>query len=283
VKQAFLAYLIFSNSNDKRHSQLKKTVANDHAKGDVEAFPSSCHAALMLMNDFKPLVIKGSAPVAAQGPAFAQKQKGAGTLATGTECNYNKEYFAGKECHNCGKLGHPSRCCTQKKKGKAKKDSEDDKSVSSNKSAKTITSLTKQVKTLQKSISALQAHQEDSNDDSSLSSVEGDTHFQYACAAIATSHPEVALAFKSHKARDLDLKIMWLLDNQSTFDLCCNPDFAHKRQDAKGAMHMSSNGGGLCISKECKVPGYDCWVWFTKQAMTNILCLKNLIRLYWVR
>jgi hypothetical protein len=232
------------------------------------------------MNDFKPLVIKGTAPVAVQGTAFAQKQKGAGTPATGTECNYNKEYFADKECHNCGKLGHSSRCCTQKKKGKAKKDSEDNKLVSSNKSAKTIKLLTKQVKTLKKSVSALQAHQEDSNDDSSLSSVEGNRHFQYVCTAIATSHSEVALALKSHKARDLDLKSVWLLDNQSTFDLCCNLDFAHKQQYAKRAMHMSSNGGGLCISKECKVPGYNFWVWFTKQAMTNILCLKNLICLY---
>ena len=47
-------------------------------------------------------------------------------------------------------------------------------------------------------------------------------------------------------------------------------------------MHMSSNGGGLRISKECKVLGYDFWVWFTKQAMTNILCLKNLIWMYQV-
>ena len=75
AKQAFLAYLFFINSNDKKHSQLKKTVANDHAKGDIEAYPSSCHAALMLMNDFKPLVIKGTAPVAAQGTAFAQKKQ----------------------------------------------------------------------------------------------------------------------------------------------------------------------------------------------------------------
>jgi hypothetical protein len=45
---------------------------------------------------------------------------------------------------------------------------------------------------------------------------------------------------------------------------------------------MSSNGSGFHISKECKVLGYDFWVWFTKQAMTNILCLKNLIRLYQV-
>ena len=38
AKQAFLAYLFFINSNDKKHSQLKKTVANDHAKGDIEAY-----------------------------------------------------------------------------------------------------------------------------------------------------------------------------------------------------------------------------------------------------
>ena len=210
----------------------------------------------MLMSDFKPLIIEGTAPVAAQGTAFAQKQRGAGTQATGTECTYNKEYFADKECHNCGKNGHPSRCCPQKK-GKAKKDLEDDKSVSSNKSAKTIKSLTKQVKNLKKLVIALQAHQEDSDADSSLSSMEGDTHFQYACAAIATTHPEMAMALKSHKARDSDLRSVWLLDNNSTFDLCCNPDFTHKRRNAKRAMHMSSNGGGLCISKECKVLGYD--------------------------
>ena len=53
VKQAFLAYLFFINSNNKKHSQLKKTVADNHAKGNAEAYPSSCHAALTLMNDFK--------------------------------------------------------------------------------------------------------------------------------------------------------------------------------------------------------------------------------------
>ncbi len=129
--------------------------------------------------------------------------------------------------------------------------------VSSNKSAKTIKSLTKQVKNLKMSVSALQAHQEDSDADSSLSSLEGNTHFQYACAGIATTHPEVAMALKSHKAQDLDLRSVWLLDNQSTFDLCCNPDLTHKRRNTKRAMHMSSNDGGLRISKECKVLGYD--------------------------
>ncbi len=69
-------------------------MANDHPKGDGEAFPSSCHAALTLMNDFKPLVVKATAPVASQGTAFAQKQqKGAGTLGGSSECSYNEEYF----------------------------------------------------------------------------------------------------------------------------------------------------------------------------------------------
>jgi hypothetical protein len=142
VKQAFLAYLFFINSNNKEHSQLKKTVANDHAKGDREAFPSSCHAALTLMNDFKPLVVEATTPVASQGTAFAQKQqKGAGTPGGGSECSYNKEYFANKECHNCSKKGHPARCCTQKK-GKTKKGTDDVKPMLSSKSNEMIKSLT---------------------------------------------------------------------------------------------------------------------------------------------
>ncbi len=171
------SYLFFINSNDKKHSQLKKTMANDHAKGDREAFPSSCHVALTLMNDFKPLVVKATAPVASQGTAFAQKQqKGAGTRGGGSECSYNKEFFANKECHNCGKKGHPARCCTQKK-GKTKKGTDDEKLGLSSRPNKTIKSLTKQVKTLKKLVSALQAHNKDSEDNSSISSEEGDAHF----------------------------------------------------------------------------------------------------------
>jgi hypothetical protein len=85
-------------------------------------------------------------------------------------------------------------------------------------------------------------------------------HFQYACAAIATTHPKVAMAFKSQKARDLDLRSVWLLDNQLTFDSCCNFDFTHKQRDTKREMHISCNGSGLRISKECKVLGCDYWV-----------------------
>jgi hypothetical protein len=148
--------------------------------------------------------------------------------------------------------------------------------------SKLIKSLTKKIKTLEKLVSVLQAHQEDSDNDSSLSIEDGDAHFQYSCAAIEATHLRVAMALKSHKARDLDIRSVRLLDNQSTFDLCCNLDFAGKRHNAKQAMNMSSNKGSLQISKECMVPAFDFWVWFTTRAMTNIICLKSLIRLYWV-
>ncbi len=41
-------------------------------------------------------------------------------------------------------------------------------------------------------------------------------------------HPKVVLALKSRKFTNLDLRNVLLLDNQSTFDLCCNKMFASK-------------------------------------------------------
>ena len=43
---------------------------------------------------------------------------------------------------------------------------------------------------------------------------------------------------------------------------------------------MTSNGGGLKITEKCKIPGYKYLVWYSKKAITNIICLKNLIKCY---
>ena len=45
---------------------------------------------------------------------------------------------------------------------------------------------------------------------------------------------------------------------------------------------MKSNGGGLKITKKCEIPGYKFKLWFSKKAITNIICLKNLIKCYQV-
>jgi hypothetical protein len=49
---------------------------------------------------------------------------------------------------------------------------------------------------------------------------------------------------------------------------------------ASHVLNMTSNGGGLKITKQGKFPGYKFWVWFSKKAITNIICLKNLVKTY---
>ncbi len=68
------------------------------------------------------------------------------------------------------------------------------------------------------------------------------------------------------------------MDNQSTFDLCCIKTFASKIIKAENALSMMRNGGGLKITEKCKIPGYKYLVWYSKKAITNIICLKNLIK-----
>ena len=88
-------------------------------------------------------------------------------------------------------------------------------------------SLEKDNRRLKKSVSALQKCNED--EDSSLSSVKGSSHFQDAMEMLEEHHPKVVLALKSRKfTNKLDLRNVLLLDNQSTFDLSCNKMFASK-------------------------------------------------------
>jgi hypothetical protein len=54
------------------------------------------------------------------------------------------------------------------------------------------------------------------------------------------------------KSRDLDLKNVLLLDNQSTFDMCCNKKFMSHIKNASHPLNMTSNDSGLKINKQCK-------------------------------
>ncbi len=161
----------------------------------------------------------------------------------------------------------------------------DDRSYSSAKLAKTIKSLSKTMRSLEKdnkrlkkSGSALQKCNKDDDNDLSISTVEGSSHFQDALEMLEEHHPRIVLALTHRKFTELDLRNVPLLDNQSTFDLCCNKQFASKIIKAENALQMTSNGGGLKITKKCKIPGYKYLVWYSKKAITNIICLKNLIK-----
>ncbi len=143
-------------------------------------------------------------------------------------------------------------------------------------------SLVKDNCRLKKSVSALQKCKEDDDNDSSISSAKGLSHFQKAIKFLEESYPKIALALKSSKSLNLVLILRYvlLMDNQLTFNLCCNCGFMSKIRKVSCAFNMTSNGGGLKVTKQGKFMGYKFWVWFSKQAITNIICLKNLIKIY---
>jgi hypothetical protein len=106
------------------------------------------------------------------------------------------------------------------------------------------------------------------------------SHLQKAIKFLEESYHMITLALKLSKSLDLYLRCVLLLDNQSTFDLCCNRGFMSRIRKASCALNMTSNGSGLKITKQGKFPGYKLWVWFSKKAITNIICLQNLIKSY---
>ena len=59
--------------------------------------------------------------------------------------------------------------------------------------------------------------------------------------------------------------------------MCCNKTFASKIIKAENALSMTSNCDGLKITEKCKIPSYKNLVWYSKKAIMNINCLKNLI------
>jgi hypothetical protein len=227
VEQEYLAYLFLNNSNAKMHSQLQKDVVNDYFKGNTDAYPNDIHKALTLMNEYKPLKLDTLA-VPVQGTAFVTNNQGGKKKGKG-----KTKYLKDTEWNALSPEAQ-SKIIEACKKGKDEE--EDEKFVASNKSSKTIKSLSKTMKSLEKDnrrlkklVSALQKCNEDeesllsSEEDSS--SEEGTSHFQDAMEMLEEYHPKVVLALRSSKSTNLDLRNVLLLDNQSTFDLCCNSLF----------------------------------------------------------
>jgi hypothetical protein len=171
VEQEYLAYLFLHNSIGKMHSQLKKDVANDYSKGNTDAYPTDIHKALTLMNEYKPLKLETQVSPA-QGTAFFTGGQGSTKKGKGS-----KKYLKEAEWNVLSPEAQ-SKIIESRKKGKD--DDEDNKSLASNKSAKTIKSLFKTMKLLEKDnrqlkklVSVLQMCNKDDNNDSLLSTVEG--------------------------------------------------------------------------------------------------------------
>jgi hypothetical protein len=79
---------------------------------------------------------------------------------------------------------------------------------------------------------------------------------------------------------NLDLQNIILLDSQSTMDLFCNPELVQEVKRSKDLMKLQSNGGTMKINHKASITGYDNEGWFSKDAITNIITLSNLIKQY---
>ncbi len=205
--------------------------------------------------------------VPAQGKAFATKGSETKKTKSSKGAAAGGKYLKAAEWNA---LSSDEQQKIIKSRSKSKGD-DDDKSTSSSKSIKSLSkilkSLEKSNRKLKKSVSALQKSEED-GDESSISSSEGTHHFQMDLDLLEEQNPKIDLALKSSKNVDLDLRNVLLLDNQSTFDLFCNKKFTSQVTKATNALTMTSNGGGLKITKKCKIPGYKYSVWYSKKAIT---------------
>jgi hypothetical protein len=197
VEQEYLAYVFINNSNQKLHSQLKKDMANDYLKGNMEAYPSDIHKALTLMNEYKQLKLD-VAPVPTQGTSFATTScKGKGKKASsGTKYISNSDWKAMNPEAQIKVLmlaRKQQRMMTMRNllPARSQQIANTIKSIS-----KTIESLEKENCRLKKSVSALQNGKEDDDNDSSTSSAEGLNHFQKAIKFLKESYPNIAPALK---------------------------------------------------------------------------------------
>ena len=112
---------------------------------------------------------------------------------------------------------------------------------------------------------------------------EEDFHLQLHFAQVEQNfEPRIATILnqsESHESK-LDLTQVILLDNQSTMDLFCNESLVSTMFDSKTPMRLKSNGRTMKVNHKATINGYERPVWFSKDVITNIIALKNIIRQY---
>jgi hypothetical protein len=97
---------------------------------------------------------------------------------------------------------------------------------------------------------------------------------------IITDLTSKAYQFANSNKVDLNLRNVILLDSQSTLDLFCNPKLVRNIHKSRVLTRLQSNGGNMTLRHKAQVDGYHLDVWFDKDAIANIVALKNIIKLY---
>jgi len=144
-----------------------------------------------------------------------------------------------------------------------------------------IKKLEKGFKKMQKTLTQINEKIDEGNE-SDISGEE--SHFQFALAQIIldSAYPRVADVLKqSHKSlQGLNMKEVILLDSQSTICVFCNKKLLATINTAKSPLRLRSNGGTMLLKKTATTENYDQEVWYSPNAITNILSLKNVKKQY---
>ena len=243
VKEKYLATL-FLDRSDKKHQELKDDVKNDYAKGNKNAFPPTISMAMQLMQEYRKLQPE-KAVVPAQGTAFAQAGGKGGAKKSGRLSN--EEWWALTpearkkldEKRKAVKLATEKPVDTKAKaKGKAKDDDDDEEqSVASLKKrlAKSESSLKSVTKCL---VTLSEVGESDISEDGSNSLMAE----SFLCNDSPMLGAWYAQVKKSGGLRELNLRDEFLLDSQTTHNLCCNESYVDDIRQAGRLLNMSGNG-----------------------------------------
>jgi hypothetical protein len=303
AEERYLAYILLRQAGPQ-HQKLRMDLKNGYTTGD-DKYPKTRQSMLHLLDQYsKTHVINESS----QGTSFAQRDG---------EEEYDREYWKDKLCFNCDKKGHPASACTKlhrtkeqlkkeraaKAKAKSKKD-DDTRSISSKSSSKSTSSksseesafllktLLKDVKSTQakvKHTQALMAAQkkledvQESSDGSDLSASEEDEEADTSLLQFGflqhcfTSNGNYCFTSNGEQLR---LDNTFLLDSQSTTTVICNKKFVTDIRKSKATLRLKSNGGVMKIQQQATLKGFDEPVWYSPDAIANILALSDVTKTY---
>jgi hypothetical protein len=282
-----LAHIFLSNSG-KQHAHLKQSLEEDYTMGN-DLYPTTRQEVLRVLDQFtKPVSINIS-----HGTAFAQKNsKGKDTeenIGKGPKCTYCKRFnHIEDECH---RKAYDEK---KKKEEKAHESSQPPKSVKSDFSVSSKHSKKEAIVKAAKAFTTMLTEAVD-GDLTESDTEEGGAHLQYAMGfqqytfSSNDSLPVVSRAYSQaehvHKqstkgGSGLNLREVVLLDNQSTIDLFCNPGMVYNIRKAECPLKLQSNGGVMQLHHKATLEGYHSEVWFSTDAICNIIGLCKIKKQY---
>ena len=267
-----IAFLL--QADPRRYGELLMDLENDFTKSRG-SYPVTLVKAYEYLNEYKIKSVVHTGDGQEHNVAFTQNKDKKSSQQF-------EPWMKNKICHNCSKEGHISPVCPNKEQvdsdtERAESDTEQEdtdedsepkmKKSSGGKKAsdkgenKEKKSTKKSKNGITKQVGFAQREHDESDSEESM-----------FCNIVTTSTVLVTAESSTSNLRD-----MWLLDNQSTTDLFCNEKFVTNIHKVKGKISVQTNGGLLTTNLRAHVEGYGD-VWFSANAITNILSIKNVTK-----